>query len=454
MIIDEILKLINLKKIYFCSGARNAPLIKDLNSFDLSFHFDERVSSFVALGESKLSNRPVGICTTSGTAVSECYSAMIEAYYSRIPLVMISADRPVRLRNSDAPQAIDQMNIFGKYARSFLNIDQNTTLDDIDFKSLDYPMHINIEVEHAKTKIDSYPVESLSLKQLENLIDKAKNPLIIISEDHKLNQEDAAKIIEHYNTYIETTARLELNGNYLFDKELLTDQSSFDLFIKIGRTPISKIWRNLDHLIDPSIPVVAINSFKTGIGRGFYYLGDLPLMNKKIENKSLVDSLSSLLLKYPESEAALIQRLILSKSKNDIMYVGNSMPIRYIEMLKSYKVTNIYASRGANGIDGQISTAIGMAMATEHNVHVLIGDLTALYDLNALLFPNFPKNLKISIINNFGGRIFERVCVDSKVINEHALKIEKIFEPLHAHIKFLYPDNSQTRLFWDEWEKI
>jgi len=117
-----------------CGGSRNAPLIavlavdrwpltEDFGSANgqrptanLFSHVDERAAAFFALGRAKLTGRPVAVVTTSGTAAAELLPAAVEAHYSGVPLILITADRPARYRGTGAPQAIEQESIFGVYA--------------------------------------------------------------------------------------------------------------------------------------------------------------------------------------------------------------------------------------------------------------------------------------------------------------------------------------------------
>jgi 2-succinyl-5-enolpyruvyl-6-hydroxy-3-cyclohexene-1-carboxylate synthase len=121
-----------------CAGSRNAPLLAVLGASDARlFSFvDERSAAFFALGRIKLHGSPVAVVTTSGTAVAEMLPAAIEAYYSGLPLVLISADRPARFRGTGAPQAIEQLGIFGVYAETAL-----------EGWSRVRPLHLNVEFE-------------------------------------------------------------------------------------------------------------------------------------------------------------------------------------------------------------------------------------------------------------------------------------------------------------------
>ncbi|MEO8381717.1 MAG: thiamine pyrophosphate-binding protein, partial [Acidobacteriota bacterium] len=125
-------------EVCVCAGSRNAPLLAVLGASDARlFSFvDERSAAFFAIGRSKQHGRPVAVVTTSGTAVAELLPAAIEAHYSGIPLVLISADRPARFRGTGAPQSIEQEGIFGVYAETALETWTKTR-----------PLHLNIEFD-------------------------------------------------------------------------------------------------------------------------------------------------------------------------------------------------------------------------------------------------------------------------------------------------------------------
>jgi 2-succinyl-5-enolpyruvyl-6-hydroxy-3-cyclohexene-1-carboxylate synthase len=120
-----------------CGGSRNAPLLAVLGSAPNVFTFvDERSAAFFALGRAKRDEKPVAVITTSGTAAAELLPATIEAFYSGVPLVLITADRPARYRGTGAPQSIEQIGLFGAYAAI-----------DIDRWNRRGPLHLNIEFD-------------------------------------------------------------------------------------------------------------------------------------------------------------------------------------------------------------------------------------------------------------------------------------------------------------------
>jgi 2-succinyl-5-enolpyruvyl-6-hydroxy-3-cyclohexene-1-carboxylate synthase len=118
-----------------CAGSRNSPLLVVLGTSVFSF-VDERSAAFFALGRIKLHGAPVAVVTTSGTAAAELLPACIEAHYSGLPLILITADRPARFRGTGAPQSIEQVGLFGAYAET-----------SIDSWNGQRPLHINVEFD-------------------------------------------------------------------------------------------------------------------------------------------------------------------------------------------------------------------------------------------------------------------------------------------------------------------
>ncbi|HJQ40009.1 MAG TPA: thiamine pyrophosphate-binding protein [Thermoanaerobaculia bacterium] len=133
-LIDDV-RAAGVREFCVCAGSRNAPLLAVLGEAVYSF-VDERSAAFFALGRVKLHGDPVAVVTTSGTAVAEMLPAAIEAYYSGIPLVLISADRPARFRHTGAPQSINQIGLFGIYAETSFETWTRTK-----------PLHLNIEFD-------------------------------------------------------------------------------------------------------------------------------------------------------------------------------------------------------------------------------------------------------------------------------------------------------------------
>lgn len=447
---------IGVQKIYFCSGARNAPLLKEFeNKFEVEFKLDERAAAFEALGYAKVTGFPTVVCTTSGTAVAECLPSVIEAYYSEVPLVILSADRPKRLRGTHAPQTIEQREIF----KPFLNGYFSGTLADFNLQKSSYPLHVNIEIDDVSEErlVSQREVSDVSPSDIK-LLDK---PLVLLSEGHGLSQSqiDRLKKQESY-LYAEALANVDLAGCdrvIQFEKTLhsLVNSSQVKTIVHFGRTPLLKLWRELERK-NLEIKVINFNRSKFGLSQGYTWSGEfdelLSLLeisapSETYEEATITDTYKDL----KDSEISIVAKILNSLEDGTIVYAGNSMPIRYVELLKNSRLQYL-ASRGANGIDGQLSTLIGVAKASKCEVVGILGDLTFLYDFASLL-DELPKNLKIHVLDNNGGRIFERVKVDKRIINPHGKNLKVLIKnlPSMKNITIHETENDQTNTFWERW---
>lgn len=448
--------LINLgvEEVYFCSGSRNHSL-KSLfeKHFALTFHFDERVSSYMALGSAKITKQPVVVCTTSGTAVGECLPAMIEAFYSNTPLIMISADRPARLRYSSAPQAINQKDIFKNFVKSsFCGKIEDYNLKD----KLDFPYHINLEIDDSIKKLpENFECQNLDLAEFEKHFNQSQSPLVLFTE----SDDELTSYFEQFTRlgcylYKECTANIKDQADLLirYDHTLvkLLKSNHFDLIIKLGKTPLSKIWRLLDNTHTDLKVISMVDSGHVGLAKA-YRLSAQPVfenLTPKKLNTIIEADLETYAFDFPNSEYSILRNIINEISMPAKIVLGNSMPVRYGQMIGSDK-HQFYAMRGANGIDGQISFAIGFAKKTVGPVVLLIGDLTFLYDISALLV-GLPENLSIHVLNNRGGRIFERIGIHDEIILEHNWNLDNISKALHPSQIIIHPiDNFQTTQFWE-----
>jgi 2-succinyl-5-enolpyruvyl-6-hydroxy-3-cyclohexene-1-carboxylate synthase len=454
-ILKSFLTTQGVKKVFFCSGSRNSSLLEELNSFDIEYLFDERSATFQALGVSQISDEPVVVCMTSGSALAESLPGVIEAFYSYKKLIIISADRPKRLHGTFAPQTINQSSIFSDFSRS----SYFGKLSNFSLPKVNFPVHINLEIDDALEPVPDNKRIEIHEGELQKLYSSVSSAILVITDGHCLKP-DEISYIENLSIpiYLECTANIELKCKTLkVDRTLLNHfkENHVDLVVKLGRTPISKIWRLLDNKYF-NTQVLSINDKNIGLGRGNYIktnrLQSVLAPLASISLPKLEDDLpflESVIKLNQNSEIAIIKNIISNISPDSIVFCGNSMPIRYVQLL-SRPIHFYVASRGANGIDGQVSTSIGIAKATTKEVHCIIGDLTFFYDIGAVI-GELPKNLTIHVINNRGGRIFERVSAPEPIINEHDLKVGELFTDLSMNIVEYFPDNIETRNFWNDW---
>ena len=495
-----------------CPGARNAPLVLALErtkGLELYYHPDERTASFFALGRTMAFNEPCAVITTSGTAVAECLPAVIEAHYQARPLVIISADRPEEFRGSGAPQAIEQTSIFGNYAEYGMDYDEEE--QPVESWSGIPPLHINLPLPED---FDTEKIEPLSLEEIgefktikENfdgsevvsfLKERVFEGLIVMVGGLRPHEKEPVfNFLEQINVPVicdpHSGLRELLPKNLLHKPDQYLKEDPPGKILRLGEVPHGRFWRDLEALTDISVLSIT-NSGYSGLARPSSVIkGDVGRVISGIgEQEELGDVLDileaengrrnttdELLEAYPTSEPALIRAISIYAALGESVYIGNSLPIREWSSFaqREHPTPEVWANRGANGIDGQIATWLGATREVE-NAWCIIGDLTALYDLNALqLSPQINlTGRRLIIINNGGGRIFSHLprmkplseTEENHFAQSHETKFEhyakmwnwhylSVHTPecldQHAEIEGptiieVFPDAEETKAFW------
>jgi 2-succinyl-5-enolpyruvyl-6-hydroxy-3-cyclohexene-1-carboxylate synthase len=238
-----------------------------------------------------------------------------------------------------------------------------------------------------------------------------------------------------------------------------------DSVIRIGNVPTLRFWRDLDES-RRDLPVVSYSRLPfPGLSRGeVKSLDDLPEISTPWtidDDKS--EAIAEILDEEPQSELAMIRELSRTIPENSRVYLGNSLPIREWDLVATREPRGFTyeANRGANGIDGQLSTFFGQCERGRENVCV-VGDLTAIYDSNApWIVPQLDASFRIVIINNGGGRIFERVAslrqLDRRLIEcEHDLGFDHWARMWRIEDRFteLRPDAEASRRAWARYDAL
>jgi 2-succinyl-5-enolpyruvyl-6-hydroxy-3-cyclohexene-1-carboxylate synthase len=178
------------------------------------------------------------------------------------------------------------------------------------------------------------------------------------------------------------------------------------------------------------------------------------------EGDNSIETQVKLLQKYPQSEPAVMKKIQDALPYDAKVYLGNSLIIRFFELIQT-KRFRIEGNRGVNGIDGQLATAIGLAESAKETVYCILGDITTRYDLSAI--QEMPKNLKLIIVNNRGGRIFDMLKLDKRIVLEHEREFAAIvpamgltyaqnLSDLKTHqVVELRPSQEETEKFLAEW---
>lgn len=495
------------------AGARNAPLLAALSQRQpaqkfLHF-FDERSAAFFALGRVMATRKPVAVLTTSGTAVAELLPAVIEAHYQGLPLVVVTADRPSHYRGSGAPQAIEQPGIFGKYVVREAEIEwqegQEFQISN-DIAIGGGPMHFNACLEEGieATPLDFSPSPMESSIEEEPLCDRhwqdwhefwnAEGEIVVLAggihPDDVVATRDfllklnAPVIMEATSNLTDDTAiaSLRIHGG---EKAVTSLQAT--RVLRLGSVPSWRWWRDLEKRDEVRVLNISRAPFR-GLARS-QGVSLVPWRMILEEGGKVQDSkvqveegtLAPLLETYPNAEPAWMQHLSRVIGAGATVMIGNSLPIREWNLAAGIPKsgTRFFANRGANGIDGLVSTWLGVSAQAKES-WLVVGDLSALYDLSApWILPQLSNaKRRIVVINNGGGQIFSRVSwlkqvsdeIKSAMVNPHSMSFEpwarlwgmeyRLFtdwqalqdDDTQSAVWEVRPDAAETDAFWKAWQ--
>jgi 2-succinyl-5-enolpyruvyl-6-hydroxy-3-cyclohexene-1-carboxylate synthase len=416
-------------------GSRNAPLsiafhqasVKGL--IKLHVRIDERTAAFFALGIAKASGRPVPIVCTSGTAVANYHPAVLEASHTNVPLLVLTADRPASLRKTGANQTTEQARIFGKAVRYFADVSGSVYPMELPFNSLQSgPVHLNIQFEEPLVgdKSDNW-LNDLTIsapkvfdrKTPGTFYTKSTRGVLVIGHDRGGLSADAVRrfaeelgwpvIAEDPLTFKNATSHASV---FLTSKTIAEDLAP-DTVVVIGRTTLSRSinafikMARKEIVIDPRMATVDSDRMAN---QKFLQLPKVEVQPADADYaekwKKYSQRAAKMVGDISQWSEALIAREIGSAiPAGTSLFVSSSRPIRDIEGFASARIgVETFANRGLAGIDGNISTALGIASQRKETIAVL-GDLGFLHDLTGLIH-NEAINLKIFVINNDGGGIF------------------------------------------------
>lgn len=427
-----------VEEFVICPGARNVTWMQTLiNSpaLKLWWGFEERSAAFFALGRSRQTRRPVAVVTTSGTAVGELLPACMEAYYTSVPLVLLSADRPKRARYCGTPQTCIQPGIFGPYAPDSFDLEEGESYSLSQWKARS-PLHINMCFEEPERRlIQTIPLVPPVFKMrpwiapvqgLEPFLNESQRLLTVVSTLREEARAPVANFLKGLggDLYIEGVSGLQDQFNSV---EL--DLKNYTHVLRVGGVPTHSMWRRLEEIGSQEMGSQDIRNIKvlSLTEDPFSGLSWAPYCHCNLEALPRFDFNKPQIAPLKPREKGIIGELSKKMAPKSHIYLGNSLPIRIWDSQATTQSKGFYitASRGLNGIDGQISTFLGLCLPDRENWAIL-GDITTLYDLSAPWFMKALKNYDITIvvINNGGGRIFEKMFPIPEMINEHSLSFE------------------------------
>lgn len=504
--VDELAKS-GVTDVVISPGSRSTPLSMTMVQHPQIKEWilvDERSAAFFALGLAKESEKTVALVCTSGTAAANYFPAIVEAHYSRVPLLILTADRPHELRDIGAPQAIDQIKMFGGYVKWF----HEMALPEASDAMFHYvrrnasravqtanqgvcgPVHLNFpfreplvpdfnleniwgeELEENRPFTPFYDgIKQLTSEQIEeikNLLQHHKKGLFVVGP--QTNKQLAQVIVtlatkwqipiladplsqlrtgEHNKGNIVETYDAFLRDNAI--RKSLTP----DFIIRFGAMPISKafLFYMKENAHIPQFVVEPFVGIREPVGNSTNMVHVDPVLfckqvEKHVPHQSRSEWLETWIkmndiaryhlvneedMKLTEGNATRI--LLEQVPEESTLFIGNSMAIRDVDtfLMVSEKRFSLLANRGANGIDGVVSSSVG-AGATRRRVTLLIGDLSFYHDMNGLLAAKqYHLDVTIVLMNNNGGGIFSYLP-QSETANKK--QFELLFgTPLHLDFK-------------------
>ena len=460
-ILVSLLKQHNIRRVVVSPGNRNVPIVHSLESdpfFTTYSIVDERSAGFFGIGLIHRYREPVAICCTSGTAVCNYYSAVTEAYYQKLPLLVISADRNPYYLNQDEEQMLPQTDGFEKVTKKIVQLPM--IKDDVDeyvcgrlvneaILALNHhgagPVQINVPIEKGLGLFTTSVLPAVKKIERHTLCDdwreyakqlKAKRVLVLYGQSPSLNEENI-KTVEAFASIfgvvvaVDPLANLHCEGAVsTFALSRTMDAADFknsllpDIVITLNSGYLSYVRSHLksckglfEHWAvneegNVQDPVFSIKEV--------FEASPLAFLKKMVESGDSTPADTTYLrlwqketaeidfntVDIPYSNFYAVRAFLRALPQHSVFHIANSTSIRLVSHFDMDPSIEVYGNRGANGIDGSASSYMGMAFDHEKKAFLLIGDLSFFYDMNSLWNRYISPNMRIVLNNNEGAALF------------------------------------------------
>ena len=443
-------------EVVLAPGSRSAPLAYAIFDAELAgllrlhVRLDERTAAFLALGLAKASGDPVAMITTSGTAAANLHPAVLEAWHSHLPLLVITADRPPALINTGANQTTHQDQLFATHVRASAQLVDAADLQGCRFEvsrlvtaalglrsRLPGPVHLNValaepllpelEAEADSTAEASLEFGTIQASRPAQTLRLAAGPAtVVVAGDGNAGSGAAAAELARQGGFpllAEPSSNARTGTEAISTYRLLLPTSlgaEIERVIVYGHPTLSRPLTAL--LADRRVELIIVSPYADWVdpGRHAHAVADAVAVDQpgdhawldrwRTADGRLGAELDTLLDDQGDFTGPALARTVwTSLGFDDVLVAGSSNPVRDLDLAPiTDQPPVVYANRGLSGIDGTVSTAMGIALATGRPTHALMGDLTLLHDVTGLfLGPDEPRpDLRIVIANDNGGSIF------------------------------------------------
>lgn len=497
-----LIKAHGIREVVLSPGSRNAPLSLSFAAdpfFRCHSIVDERSAGYVALGMIQASRQPVVVCCTSGSALLNYGPAVAEAFYQKLPLIVVSADRTEAWIGQMDGQTIPQYQVFGALVKRSVHVREVHSDEDLwhanrlinealnaALMAGGGPVHLNMPIDEPLsdfsvqqlpevrkiTMIHPAEADADGAALLASAMVKAKRPMLVVGQrlpasdnlselleilslrfgvvvlaehlanvDHAIASFDA--ILEH-NKMEAPDLLITLGGHVvskrlkqllraqkpdqhiLFSDDLEAPDTYQALTCVLRQNPVAVLKKTIEVLLQKA----AYNNISfSGLG-SYYSQWTQAASALSFDSENMRQNYCEHL---PFSDLYAVGKFLELLPENASILVANSSSVRHVQAFPLPKNTRVYCNRGTNGIEGTLSTAFGMALVSDRPLYVILGDLAFFYDLNILTVKPFPKNLKVLLLNNGGGGIFD-------------LLYEK--QPKEAYQSFVAAEHTTQAVAW------
>ena len=429
-----------------CPGSRNAPIVHNLNECpDIRCYpvTDERSAAFFALGMTQALGQPVAVCVTSGTALLNTAPAVAEAYYQRRPLVVISADRPPQWIDQLDGQTLPQGDALGRFVAKAVTLPEPHDDEERWFCNRlvnealmvrQAPVHINVPIteplfDFSVGQLPEERVISLTpadipphvLSHVCRMFMQSRRPMLISGQPWNPHLDEAVALVDDNVDYVPDFV-LYTGGSIVSKRLKRFLRKAKETWVVNATGEVTDTFMNLTQVIQGDADVVAdqVRFMLEQQPHPFVRLWDDLVARVRRHAESYVP---------PYSQMAVVK--CLEQVVDDVpIHYGNSSAIRLANI---YARRPVWCNRGVNGIEGSLSTAAGFSAVTNGKVVCVLGDLSFFYDQNALWNQNLGGNLRILLMNNHRGGIFNMLpglgqspARDGLVAASHAASAEGV----------------------------
>ena len=456
-----LLRAHGVRRAVLCPGSRNVPLVQAFatcGGFECFSVTDERSAGFFAIGLALHVQAPVVVCCTSGSALLNLHPAVCEAFYRRVPLVVVSADRPAAWIGQMDGQTLPQPGVFGGLVRKAVNLPEVRTEEDEWYANrlvnealleVDHhgygPVHINVPLSEPLFHFTAEALPSVRRMVRRDMSDEGRTLAFFLKEElpkyrrvlvvsGQMSSDEAVGVAACLSGG-RVAWLTEVLGNCPsasdavrgFDALLYAAREEDlqalrpDLVITVGghvvskrlkqflrRTPSLVHW----HVSPDGLPAdlfcaltTVVEASPADFFRLFFRSEALPCgAYARLWHESCAR------LASPEtgySEIYAVRRVLEALPPHAVLHLANSSAVRLAELCRLPEGVEVQCNRGVNGIEGSVSAAVGYAAVSDRLNFLLVGDLSFFYDMNALWNSNFGCNLRILLLNNGGGEIFQ-----------------------------------------------